>query len=87
MEIVAALWAIIFSVIALFATIDTFAELMKLRDRLDTLQIKVDCYTERTERILDLAQSVLNNNDKMIKYIDVLEGRIKKKESTDSEVV
>lgn len=85
MEIVVAL-TIIFSVIALFAAVDTFAELMKLRDRLDTLRIKVDCYTERTERVLDLAQSVLNDNDKMIKYIDALEGRIKK-ESTDSEVI
>ena len=79
MEIVVAL-TIICSVIALFAAIDTFAELMKLRDRLDTLRIKVDCYAERTERILDLAQSVLNNNDKMIKYIDALEGRIKKED-------
>lgn len=79
MEIVVAL-TIIFSVIALFAAVDTFAELMKLRDRFDTLRIKVDCYTERTERVLDLAQRVLNDNDKMIKYIDALEGRIKKED-------
>lgn len=85
MEIVVAL-SIIFSVMALFTSIYALEELMKLRDRLDIFRIKVDCYTERTERILDLAQSVLNNNDKMIKYIDALEGHIKK-ESTDSEAV
>lgn len=86
MEIVVAL-SIIFSVMALFTTIYALEELMKLQDRLDILRIKVDCYAERTECILDLAQSVLNNNDKMIKYIDALEGRIKKEESTDSEAV
>lgn len=86
MEIVVAL-SIAFSVTALFTTIYALEELMKLRDRLDVFRIKVDCYAERTERILDLAQSVLNNNDKMIKYIDVLEGRIKKEELTDSEAI
>lgn len=86
MEIVVAL-TIIFSVMALFAAIYALEELMKLRDRVDIFRIKIECYAERTDRILDLAQSVLNNNDKMIKYIDVLEGCIKKEESTDSEAV
>ena len=65
MELVIAL-SIIFSVIALFTAIYTVEELMKLRDR--------------TERILDLAQSVIDNNDRMIKYIDVLENRTKKED-------
>lgn len=76
MEIVVAL-SIIFSVMALFTTIYALEKLMKLRDRLD----EVDCYAERIERILDLAQSVLNNNHKMIEYIEVLENRISKEES------
>lgn len=63
MEIVVAL-SIIFSVMALFTTIYALEKLMKLQ--------------ERTNLILDLAQRVLNNNDKIIKYIDALEGRIKK---------
>ena len=63
MEIAVAL-SIIFSVMALFTTIYALEELRKLQ--------------ERTNFILDLAQRVLNNNDKIIKYIDALEGRIKK---------
>ena len=65
MELVIAL-SIIFSVVALFTAVYTVEELMKLRDR--------------TERILDLAQSVIDNNDRMIKYIDVLENRTKKED-------
>ena len=65
MELVIAL-SIIFSAVALFTTIYIGEELMKLRDR--------------TERILDLAQSVIDNNDRMIKYIDVLENRTKKED-------
>ena len=79
MELVMAL-SIIFSVIALFTAIYACEELMKLRDILDVLRIEVDCYSKQTERVLDLAQSVLNNNDKMIKYIDALEDRTKKED-------
>ena len=65
MELVIAL-SIIFSVVALFTAIYTAEELMKLRDR--------------TERILDLAQRVIDNNDRLIEYIDVLEDRTKKED-------
>lgn len=65
MELVIAL-SIIFSVVALGIAIYAGEELMKLRDR--------------TERILDLAESVIDNNDRMIKYIDVLENRTKKED-------
>ena len=65
MELVIAL-SIIFSVVALFTAIYIGEELMKLRDR--------------TERILDLAVRVIDNNDRMIKYIDVLENRTKKED-------
>lgn len=61
-------------------------ELNEINNKLFNMKLMVNAYSERTERILDLAQSVLNDNDKMIKYIDALEGRIKK-ESTDSEVI
>ena len=79
MELVIAL-SIIFSVIALFTAIYACEELMKLRDRIHFIQIKVDCHNEQIERILDLTQSVLDNNDRMIKYIDVLEDRTKKED-------
>lgn len=65
MELVIAL-SIIFSVVALFTSIYTAEELMKLRDS--------------TKGILDLAQSVIDNNDRMIKYIDILEDRTKKED-------
>lgn len=65
MELVIAL-SIIFSVMALSIAIYTAEELIKLHDR--------------TKRILDLAQSVIDNNDRMIKYIDVLENRTKKED-------
>lgn len=65
MELVIAL-SIIFSVMALFTAIYIGEELMKLKDR--------------AERIIDLAQSVIDNNDRMIKYIDVLENRTKKED-------
>lgn len=65
MELVIAL-SIIFSVMALFTSIYAVEELMKLRNS--------------TERIIDLAQSVIDNNDRMIKYIDVLENRTKKED-------
>ena len=63
MELVIAL-SIIFSVIALFTAIYTFEELMKLRNI--------------TEHIIDIAQRVIDINDRLIKYIDVLEDRTKK---------
>lgn len=65
MELVIAL-SIIFSVMALFAAIYAIEELMKLLDS--------------TKRILDLVESVIDNDDRMIKYIDVLENRIKKED-------
>lgn len=68
MELVVAL-SIIFSVVALSTAIYACEELMKLQDRL-----------ERMKRILDLAQSVLDNSDRMIKYIDALEDRTKKED-------
>ena len=65
MELVIAL-SIIFSIVALSTAIYTGEEFMKLRDR--------------TERILDLAESIIDNNDRMIKYIDVLENRTNKED-------
>lgn len=65
MELVIAL-SIIFSVMALFTAIYTAEELMKLRDS--------------TKGILDLARRVIDDNDRMIKYIDVLENRTKKED-------
>lgn len=65
MELVIAL-SIIFSVVALFTAIYTVEELMKLRNE--------------TEFIFDLAEKVIDNNDRMIKYIDVLEDRTKKED-------
>lgn len=65
MELAIAL-SIIFSVMALFAAIYAIEELMKLLDS--------------TKRILDLVESVIDNDDRMIKYIDVLENRIKKED-------
>ena len=65
MELIIAL-SIIFSVIALFTAIYACEELMKLRDK--------------TEFIFDLAERVIDNNDRMIKYIDVLENRTKKED-------
>lgn len=65
MELVIAL-SIIFSIVALFTVIYIGEEFMKLRDR--------------TERILDIAQSVIDNNDRMIKYIDFREHRTKKED-------
>ena len=65
MELVIAL-SIIFSVMALSVAIYTAEELMKLRDS--------------TKGILDLARRVIDDNDRMIKYIDVLENRTKKED-------
>ena len=65
MELVIAL-SIIFSVIALFTAIYTVEELMKLRNK--------------TEFVFDLAERVIDNNDRMIKYIDALEDRTKKED-------
>ena len=65
MELVIAL-SIILSVVAIGIAIYTGEELMKLRNR--------------AESIIDLAQSVIDNNDRMIKYIDVLENRTKKED-------
>ena len=79
MELVIAL-SIIFSVVALFTAIYTYEELVKRKDEIDVIRIKVDCYLERTERILDVANKVVDNNDRMIKYIDLLEHRTKKED-------
>ena len=65
MELVIAL-SIIFSVIALFTAIHTGEELMKQRDRMRS--------------ILDLVQKVIDNNDRLIKYINALEDRTKKED-------
>ena len=65
MELVIAL-SIIFSIMALFTAIYTAEELMKLRDS--------------TKGIFDLARRVIDDNDRMIKYIDVLENRTKKED-------
>ena len=65
MELVIAL-SIIFSVMALSIAIYTAEELMKLRDS--------------TKGILDLARRVIDDNDRMIKYIDALENRTKKED-------
>ena len=65
MELVIAL-SIIFSIMALFTAIYTAEELMKLRDS--------------TKGILDLARRVIDDNDRMIKYIDALENRTKKED-------
>ena len=65
MELVIAL-SIIFSIMALSTAIYTAEELMKLRDS--------------TKGIFDLARRVIDDNDRMIKYIDVLENRTKKED-------
>ena len=65
MELVIAL-SIIFSVIALFTAIYAVEELMKLRDT--------------TKSIIDIAQRVIDNNYRIIEYIDVLEDHTKKEE-------
>ena len=65
MELVIAL-SIIFSIMALFTAIYTAEELMKLRDS--------------TKGILDLAQRVIDINDRLIEYVDVLEDRTKKED-------
>ena len=65
MELVIAL-SIIFSIMALSIAIYAAEELMKLRDS--------------TKGIIDLARRVIDNNDRMIKYIDVLENRTKKED-------
>ena len=65
MELVIAL-SIIFSVMALFTAIYACEELMKLRDS--------------TKHIIDIAQRVIDINDRIIKYINVLEDRTKKED-------
>lgn len=65
MELVIAL-SIIFSVMALSIAIYTAEELMKLRDS--------------TKSIIDIAQRVIDNNYRIIEYIDVLEDRTKKED-------
>lgn len=65
MELVIAL-SIILSVVALGIAIYTGEELMKLRNR--------------AESIIDLAQRVIDINDRIIKYINVLEDRTKKED-------
>lgn len=65
MEFVIAL-SIIFSVTALFTAIYTAEELMKLRDS--------------TKGIRDLVRRVIDDNYRMIEYIDALENRTKKED-------
>lgn len=65
MELIIAL-SIIFSIIALGIAIYTAEELMKLRDS--------------TKSIIDIAQRVIDNNYRIIEYIDVLENRTKKED-------
>ena len=65
MELVIAL-SIIFSVVALFAARYTVEELMKLRNI--------------TEHIIGIAQRVIDINNRLIEYIDVLENRTKKED-------
>ena len=65
MELVIAL-SIIFSVIALFTAIYAVEEIIKLRNR--------------TERILDMVQRVIDINDRLIKYINAIEDRTKKED-------
>ena len=65
MELVIAL-SIIFSITSLSIAIYVGEELMKLRDR--------------TKGILDLARRVIDDNERMIEYIDVLENRTKKED-------
>lgn len=66
MELVIIALSIIFSVVALFTAIYTVEELIKLKNI--------------TEHVLDLAIRVIDDNDRMIKYIDVLEDRTKKED-------
>lgn len=65
MELIIAL-SIIFSAVALSIAIYTGEEFMKLLDR--------------TKCILDLAQRVIDINNKLIEYIDALEDRTKKED-------
>lgn len=65
MELVIAL-SIIFSVMALFTAIYTAEELMKLRDS--------------TKSIIDLAERIIDINDRIIKCINVPEDRTKKED-------
>ena len=65
MELVIAL-SIIFSVIALFTAIYACEELMKLQNRMN--------------RILDLVQRIIDNDDRIIKFINVLKDRTKKED-------
>ena len=65
MELIIAL-SIIFSAVALSIAIYTGEEFMKLLDR--------------TKCILDLAQRVIDINNKLIEYIDALEYRTKKED-------
>lgn len=65
MELVIAL-SIIFSVTALFIAIYTAEELMKLQDS--------------TKGIRDLVRRVVDDNYRMIEYIDALENRTKKED-------
>ena len=65
MELIIAL-SIIFSAVALSIAIYTGEEFMKLLDR--------------TKCILDLAQRVIDINNRLIEYIDALEDRTKKED-------
>lgn len=58
-------------------------EMNKINNRLSNMKFMVNAYAERTDRILNLTQDVLNNDHEMIEYIKVLENRINKEESNN----
>lgn len=69
--------------IALVCTAHLQDKLNEINNKLFNMKLMVNAYSERTDRILNLTQDVLNNNHKMIEYIEVLENRINKEESNN----
>mgnify|MGYP006986344506 CR=1 FL=1 len=55
-------------------------KIIKINNKLSDMKFMVNAYAERTDRVLNLTQDVLNNNHKMIEYIEVLENRINKED-------
>lgn len=55
-------------------------ELNKINIRLSDMKFMLNAYAERTDRVLNLTQDVLNNNQRMIEHIEVLENRISKED-------
>lgn len=56
-------------------------ELNEMNSRLSDMKFMVEVCSERTDRVLDFAQDVLNNNERLLKYIKILENCIGKEES------